>query len=197
MPFMIPSHVGVEVTLSSSKSTLDSIAEDKDGEEEDTAYSSDSEIIGQEVDGGIIFTFTPPPSFEGPKVDESQPIIDPKSSAMPLVPQQTSPVSSNLRSKPFFSSIPVHTTTPVKPSSTRIPRMSESPSTPSTPVKRGIPSSSLPRPSQSPVSSPKARSASFIPQPRKSQPATPPKGQSKPRVSMYDDVRFINAHSSY
>ncbi|KAI0775454.1 hypothetical protein BC629DRAFT_1527420 [Irpex lacteus] len=146
IPFMIPSDVGVEVTLSNEE------------DEEDEGV-----IVGQEVEGGIIFTFTPPSSFEGPSPSRS-----------------------------FVSSIPIHSaSTSAKPVSTRIPRMSESPSSPSTPPKRGPLMSSIPRPLQSPpspsslASSPKVRSSSFIPQPRKTQSgiATSPKAQNKPRMT--------------
>ncbi|KAI0092542.1 hypothetical protein BDY19DRAFT_490725 [Irpex rosettiformis] len=207
VPFMIPSDIGVEVVLSSSQSTLHSIAEDEEEEEgKEAIHSSDEDIVGQEVDGGIIFTFTPPPLFEGPETIEHKLSVLTVSEPQPAVkfaaPPQTSSVSSIPRSsssRTFISHIPVHSTsTPVKSPSTRIPRMSECLSSPSMPVKRGIPSSSIPRLSQSPPSpalSPKARSSSFIPQPRKNQPATatPMKVQSKPRMSMYDSIRSIKS----
>ncbi len=212
IPFMIPSDVGVEVTLSSSNSTLTSIAEDEEDEgDEGVVNSPDEEIVGQEVEGGIIFTFTPPSSFEGPEVVEPAPTshasIEAQNITKPVAPQQTS--SSIPRSSPsrsFVSSIPIHSaSTSARPVSTRIPRMSESPSSPSTPPKRGPLMSSIPRPLQSPpsppslASSPKVRSSSFIPQPRKTQSgiATSPKAQNKPRMSMYADLRPVCKPLSY
>ncbi|KAI0346997.1 hypothetical protein BDW22DRAFT_1425082 [Trametopsis cervina] len=207
-PFMIPSNVGVEVPVSGSRFALDSIAEDE--EEEDTKGDFDEEIVGQEVEGGIIFTFTPPPSFEtqelpvfrgtSPPADE-QSTAAPAVSPAPSLPPTETPPPSIRRSSPgktFASNIPVPSfSTPIKSALARSPSASDSSAVPSTPIKRLASPSSIPRrqplPSSSPIPAtpPKTRSSSFIPQPRKgpvtalpSSFSTPAKGQNKPCTSM-------------
>jgi hypothetical protein len=198
VPFMIPINVGVEVPVSSSKSNLDVITEDEEDEEEVTSDNIEEEIVGQEVDGGIIFTFTPPPSFEEP-----QPI---KAPTLPQTPPASSiPRSNSYRS--FTSNIPVHSSsTPVKSVPVRGSADSPSP-TLATPTKRNPPSSAIPRllqssPSAAAVMAPKPQSSSFIPQPRKSSgsmqkgsASAQPKTLPKPRMSMYAS-RLARYHST-
>ncbi|KAJ3524627.1 hypothetical protein NM688_g8530 [Phlebia brevispora] len=72
LPFMLPANVGFEV--SESRSVLE-VVEEEDEEEaqedERKHLGPNDEFVGEEVEGGIIFTFSPPPPFDEPT--ESQP----------------------------------------------------------------------------------------------------------------------------
>ena len=194
-PFLIPSTVGVEVT-ESSRSILDVVFEEDEGEGVGVD-NDDSEIVGQVVDGGIIFTFSPPPDFEGlddvppPSLAELEParsvsLLQNVSSAKSSKPAVQRPAP-----RVFTSSIPTATSgTPPKASSVQFPKSTGSPATFSTPVKK------TPSP---PSASRKAQPASFIPQPRRSAVtsippkavhSTPAKSQSKSRSSMYELPRL-------
>lgn len=207
-PFMIPSHIGTEVSLPESNSILDAVFEE-DEVDGSTFDNDDDEFVGQEDEGGIIFTFTPPHTvgelctdaqleIPASKVGTTPVEVIPESDSSPLheQPSLSFPVSRPTPSRSFTSNIPTpSSSTPVKPGLFRFPKASDSPSAFSTSVKRGVSPSSIPRlpscSSPSP-SMPKLRNASFIPQPRKSAPSaqtnlasTPTKSQNKPRSSMY------------
>lgn len=203
-PFMIPTAVGVEISTSTSKTVLDVVVEEDEEEEAEDVLTDDdndtNEIVGQVVDGGIIFTFCPPPDFEGPDdvpTPEARP--EPEPARPVLSPESTHSVSSSRslsssipRPAPrvFTSAIPTISTTPPKPSSVSSPKATGSPASFMTPVK----SQSSPQPLAS--STPRrAQPASFIPQPRRSPASSvpskslysmPTKSQSKPRSSMYE-----------
>jgi len=55
-PFLLPTHVGVEVP--EAKPVLEALLEEE--EEEETSDEEDEDFVGEEVDGGIVFKFTPP-----------------------------------------------------------------------------------------------------------------------------------------
>ena len=202
-PFYIPAAVGVEVPSFEPKSVLDAVAEEDEQEddESDVSFAEDddaTEIVGQVVDGGIIFTFTPPADFDVP---EDVPVPQPASQSerQPSSPESERGLPSSKSSpssiprpspKAFTSSIPTPSSTPPRTSAVAFPKPSGSPATFSTPVKAT--KSTSPQASSTPK---RAQVASFIPQPRRSpvssvpsRPAyvTPTKNQSKPRSSMYD-----------
>ncbi|EKM59575.1 uncharacterized protein PHACADRAFT_250171 [Phanerochaete carnosa HHB-10118-sp] len=188
-PFLIPSMIGVEIHESSIRAALDVVLEEDEVEEDDASVrgDGDSEIVGQIVEGGIIFTFNPPPDFEGPDDVPVRAIVSPVS------PVKDEPGVPCMKGSP--SAIPRPATkafTPSTPTSTsRIPpkvslvRPSKSTGSSSTPAKKSPP---LPQ-----TATRKVQPASFIPQPRRS-PAysapsnalysTPTKSQSKSRSSM-------------
>lgn len=197
-PFLIPAEVGVVVPSPELKTGLDVVIEEEEEEELDVVIEDDdvSEIVGEEVEGGIIFTFTPPPGFDIP---EEVPVSAP--APMPI-PQPQSPDTDRSASfcktspsaiprpalKSFVSAIPTPAmSTPPRSTSVQFPKSSGSPATFSSPMKSSSPpASSTPK---------KIQQASFIPQPRRSpmysspsKPmySTPTKSQSKPRSSMYD-----------
>ena len=68
LPFMLPSNVGLEI--SESRSLLDVVMEEEEDDETAASPGPNHEFIGQEVDGGIVFTFSPPPMDE-PGQDQS------------------------------------------------------------------------------------------------------------------------------
>ncbi|CAL1702072.1 unnamed protein product [Somion occarium] len=158
-----------------------------------------SQALGQEVEGGIIFTFNPPPFFEGPEdasLDSSA-----TSDIQPSTPSSRSSPSSIPRptTTKSFTLSPV-LTTPVKPVPSAFAGFS--PSSFSTPPSRWSPSPTSipaigPRPSTS-VSPPVIRNkpASFLPQPRRSSPVIsripvpstrPTSPLSKASTSIIDD----------
>ncbi|GJE84772.1 hypothetical protein PsYK624_008480 [Phanerochaete sordida] len=201
-PFFIPSAVGVEIPESSSRSTLDVVLEEDEEQEQEKAepeiaeQSDDgSDIVGEEVDGGIIFTFSPPPDFQGPddvpssatKSEPPTPVSPPEVERAVVSPKSSSPSSPSAipRPAPRVFTAPV-SRTPPRASSIPAPRFTASQPASSTPMKKSSPSSS-----SAPGS--KARPASFIPQPRRSPVSnmtpkpvysTPSKSQSKSRSSM-------------
>lgn len=209
-PFFIPTAVGVEVPASESRTGLDVVIEEDEADDEDESESDSadidddvSEIVGEVVDGGIIFTFTPPADFGIPEdVPLSQPAPEAQRQESERVFSKPS-LSSIPRpaSKVFVSSIPTASSTPPRTTSAvAFPKPTGSPATFSTPIKTT--NSSSPQAS----STPKRTQGSFIPQPRRSSPmsntssrpmySTPTKGQSKPRSSMYDyrSAIFISEH---
>ncbi|KAL4075685.1 hypothetical protein J3A83DRAFT_4088091 [Scleroderma citrinum] len=58
-PFVLPSDVGNIVVEAPAVSSLHVVLE----EDEETTDDSDDELVGEEVDGGIRFTFNPPPNI--------------------------------------------------------------------------------------------------------------------------------------
>lgn len=208
-PFVIPAAVGIEVPTSESRSFLDVVIEED--EEQDDSVDFSDEIVGEEVEGGIIFTFSPPPGFCGPEDDEhveAAPSVPEAVQAVPessIEPVLTSPKSETISpssiprpaSKSFISSIPTPSSSTPKRASVAFPRSaSASPTAYSTPTRPSVSrASSIPQPSSTPRKSP---AASFIPQPRRAATAvagsslkspavsTPTKIQSKPRSSMYE-----------
>lgn len=63
-PFVIPSDVGTVVDLPTSRS-LDVVPEENENEAE-ADDENDGELLGEEVEGGIRFTFNPPPTVCSP-----------------------------------------------------------------------------------------------------------------------------------
>lgn len=196
-PFYIPAAVGVEVPTFESRTVLDVVAEEDEEEvdESDGSVAEDNdvtEIVGQVVDGGIIFTFTPPPDFDVP---EDVPVAQPASSSeqQPSSPEseqtsfssKSSPSSiPRLAPKVFASSIPTLSSTPPRTGAVAFPRPPGSPSTFYTPVKATKSTSS-----QASSTPKRTQVASFIPQPRRSPVSSIPsrpvyatiKSQNKPR----------------
>ncbi|CAL1702073.1 unnamed protein product [Somion occarium] len=182
-PFILPADVGVEVDSprqhDQPKTALDVVLEEEEEEDDEEIDNpellnvADDEFVGQEVEGGIIFTFNPPPFFEGPEdasLDSSA-----TSDIQPSTPSSRSSPSSIPRptTTKSFTLSPV-LTTPVKPVPSAFAGFS--PSSFSTPPSRWSPSPTSipaigPRPSTS-VSPPVIRNkpASFLPQPRRSSP---------------------------
>ena len=145
-PFLIPAQTGFEVTEETP--SLDVIEEGEDEEEgEDlTCPAYEDDFRGEVVEGGIIFTFTPPvdsdvsselatpsppksasasPRVFSPSRDDESPIVPFKLSRVavpPVTPQKPSgiPVSSGSPNSPIPSFTPLRKNTPPTPSS--IPR---------------------------------------------------------------------------
>jgi len=144
-PFLIPAQTGFEV--SEEKLSLDIIEEDEEEEEEQPAKTPyEDDFDGEVVEGGIVFTFTPPEDSDvssdlatpspsrlaspGPRVfspsqdDETSivPFKFPRVAAPPVTPQKSSGVaiSSCSPDSPVQSFTPLRRSTPPTPSS--IPR---------------------------------------------------------------------------
>lgn len=198
-PFVIPSHVGVEVSPEFEpvpRTILDAVLEEDEEEEcapDGKMASFDDEIIGEEVEGGIIFTFSPPEDFQGydePRVPDVA-LTEEKSSgdllgeldqstSFSLSPDRLQKIASSPSSIPRLASTKSYplaqpspsTSTPVKPNSFKFPVVSDSPSVFVTPpFKRGTTPTFIPQPrssSSSPFTSTcvKEPSASFIRQPQ-------------------------------
>ncbi|KAG2031550.1 hypothetical protein BDR03DRAFT_927889 [Suillus americanus] len=64
-PFVIPSDVGTVVDLPTSRS-LDIVPEEDEDNEGEADDENDGELLGEEVEGGIRFTFNPPPTACSP-----------------------------------------------------------------------------------------------------------------------------------
>ena len=146
-PFLLPAHTGVEV--SEERPSL-GVIEESEEEEEEEQLSRDpyeDEFGGEIVEGGIIFTFTPPedsdissefatpspprseapsPRVFSPSQDEDEsPILAfkfPRVAAPPVTPQKSSgfSTSSDSPTSPVQSFTPLRRNTPPTPSS--IPR---------------------------------------------------------------------------
>ncbi|KAF7792101.1 hypothetical protein EIP86_003131 [Pleurotus ostreatoroseus] len=214
LPFVIPANVGIEI--GDSRSVLDVIAEDEEEEEDEEAtkrLGPNDEFIGEEVEGGIIFTFSPPLSFDEPTESHPEDVSGSEDyescQSRPESVQEDDTVMFGHVSadqslsripppKTFVSAIPLPmTSTPVKANSYTFPRTSTSPGAFSTPPPRRTSSSFVAQPrsqSESPHTSTPVKTSipSFIPQPSRkpsftSQLATPMKPQPKPRMSMLDD----------
>jgi hypothetical protein len=143
-PFLIPAQTGFEVA--EEPHSLDVIEEEEEEEEDLSRTPYEDDFCGEVVDGGIIFTFTPPidsdvssevatpspprsasasPCVFSPSQDDEAPIIPFKLSRVdaPLVtPQKPSgiAISSDSPDSPVQSFAPLHRNTPPTPSS--IPR---------------------------------------------------------------------------
>lgn len=223
-PFVIPANVGFEV--SESRSILDPVVEEDEEEEEETTQrpGPNDEFVGEEVDGGIIFTFSPPPAFDEPtenqpedvsssdgrdcspsmSVDEGDKISDSDSFDQSIWPTRS--LSRLPTPKVHVSAIPIPSpSTPVKGNSVSFPRTSMSPGAFSTPPPRHTSAPFILPPrgrSESPFSSTpvKGQPASFIPQPRRRPNAstpvtTPTKASPKPRMtSMIPTLHSPSAH---
>ena len=140
-PFLIPAQTGFEVA--EEKPSMEIIEESGEEEEEEQPVKApyDDEFGGEIVEGGIIFTFTPPedsdvsselatpspprsasptPRIFSPSEDEDEtPIVPfkfPRVAAPPVTPQKSSGISSS----PAQSFTPLRKNTPPTPSS--IPR---------------------------------------------------------------------------
>ncbi|KAG1820581.1 uncharacterized protein BJ212DRAFT_1340918 [Suillus subaureus] len=64
-PFVIPSDVGTIVDIPTSRS-LDIVPEEDEDNEGEADDENDDELLGEEVEGGIRFTFNPPPTVCSP-----------------------------------------------------------------------------------------------------------------------------------
>ena len=146
-PFLIPAQSGFEVA--EEKPSLDVIQEGEEEEEEEDASRTpyEDEFGGEVVEGGIVFTFTPPedsdvsseiatpspprsastsPRVFSPSQDEDEePIVPfkfPRVAAPPVTPQKPSgfTTSSDSPDSPVHSFTPLRRNTPTTPSS--IPR---------------------------------------------------------------------------
>lgn len=221
-PFVLPSHVGIEVVVEpepAPRTVLDVVVEEDEEDDDDDGiddirHNSDDEFVGEEVEGGIIFTFNPPETFDsymGPvdiqDEDVFEPVEEEHSSSFTLSRERIQEIASSPSSIPRFASAKTRSSpspsTPVKSNSFKFPATSDSPSA-VTPPKRS-PSTFIPQPrsrSSSPFAS-KEPAASFIRQPNTS----PPSGskipvsssnghfspQAKTSMSMYavpDQVHF-------
>ncbi|KAG2071934.1 hypothetical protein BDR04DRAFT_1074859 [Suillus decipiens] len=63
-PFVIPSDVGTVVDLPTPRSL--EVVPEEDDDEAEADDENDGELLGEEVEGGIRFTFNPPPTVCGP-----------------------------------------------------------------------------------------------------------------------------------
>ncbi|KAI0637689.1 hypothetical protein C8Q77DRAFT_1153414 [Trametes polyzona] len=196
-PFVIPSDVG-EVIVSpemeaSPQRTLDVVLEEEEEEEEEEVQDDDShdnddeEFVGEEDEGGIKFTFGPPPSDYCVDAGTSTPDLTMSDTSTPESVNKTGlffePADEDEADSSF--TFPQMKAQRTNPSPSAIPRLrSPSPSklplpaaATSTPVKAASP---LPLPrlctSPSSFSTPPPKRASttptFIPQPRASVPQT-------------------------
>ena len=209
-PFVIPTNVGVEI--SESRSVLAVVIEEDEEDEAQTAdrVGPNDEFVGEEVEGGIIFTFSPPPSDE-PTATQPEDVssadghassesltIEQEDASVTVLPgtwpsQSLSriPVSKSVTSSPPIA-VP---STPAK--SDCVPVTSQSPGTVCTPPPRrdSLSRAALPyhHSDSTPwTSTPKSQPPSFIPQPSRklasnagSPIGTPTKAQPKSRTSMY------------
>ena len=143
-PFLLPAQTGFEVA---EKSPLDVIEESEEEEERPSKTPYEDEFGGEIVEGGIIFTFTPPEDSDvsselatpsptrsaasSPRVfspsqdDDESPIAPfkfPRVPAPPVTPQKPSGISTSSGSpvSPVQSFTPLRRNTPPTPSS--IPR---------------------------------------------------------------------------
>ena len=201
-PFVIPSDVG-DVVLSpeieSPQRSLDIVLEEDEEEEEeeepvqeDDSFDVDEEFVGQVDEGGIKFTFNPPPSyfFEG-EVDTSssdlsmtttssasESITDSSSFFEPVSEDEedasfTFPQLKSQRSSPLPSAIPrLRSSSP-----SMIPLPVSSPTAPK--IAAPVPRRAAPSPTvfSTPPLKRSATAPTFIPQPRgpPSTPSTPSK----------------------
>ncbi|KAL4241380.1 hypothetical protein ABKN59_000100 [Abortiporus biennis] len=182
-PFILPLDVGVEVEspeILPVKSVLNAVVEEDEEEDEgddekelegDESTSSpmgpNDEFVGEEVEGGIIFTFAPPPSFDDELNDSTNDLDD----SANLNNSMSSDASFEAKDSSVTNLQILHRS-PSTPSS--IPRLSRaalvSPSSTSTPVKRNTVGFPLTCNSPSSFSTPPSRRGpqpTFIPQPRK------------------------------
>ena len=195
-PFVLPSGFGIEVGSPElePKTVLDVVLEEEEEEEgvsEELSVGPDDEFVGEEVEGGIVFTFIPPPSFEESDVPADTPDLSCDSSSTPdssfseehnhslssvtSLTSFTSPSSiprlmSAKRSSP--SALPM-SSTPVKSSRTVDCLRTPPPPSSSALTKRAC-SPADSRRSMSPSTPSKIPQPSFIPQPRRSMPSKAP-----------------------
>ncbi|KAK7696585.1 hypothetical protein QCA50_001243 [Cerrena zonata] len=194
-PFVIPADVGVEIGSPQQfvvrKPTLEVVQEEEEEDVEfeeeqikeveavveecdvsDSYNPADEDFNGQEVEGGIIFTFSPPPPFDESHDDSFD--SSRSSDIQPVTPSPRTSYSSLPRptSAKRFSLSPV--TTPSKPTISVFTGFTPSSfSTP--PSKRSTPSfttsvAGLGNTPPSPSVHAKGKPASFIPQPRRASP---------------------------
>ncbi|KAI0069164.1 hypothetical protein BV25DRAFT_1791191 [Artomyces pyxidatus] len=197
-PFVLPPDVGVEVpepeveVHAESVHGLDVLVEEDEPEEEvSIAMNADDEFIGEEVDGGIRFTFTIPPEFDSPASMESlktpSPSISPTLKKM--VPFYEAFMSEDEDSfsfsQPDFGDDLKAVTLPLAPSISK--KVVQAPASPSSiprasSLKKFETPTKLPSPRFSPladspssfVTPPTKRGGSrpsFLPQPRKQSPS--------------------------
>ncbi len=214
-PFVIPANVGTEMSQSESKASLDVVIEEEEEEEEEGpgALASDDEFAGQEVEGGIIFTFTPPPSFYESVESGDMPIPATSTTTflcgedgIPTIENavsETAPVPASRlpQSKASASAIPTPlASTPVKSNLMRFPRAESSPHQFSTPPAKQQAAGSTFNSRETPYAmSPKGHPVSFIPQPKRSSPyqksasaaMVPVKAPTALRSSMYGYRTFL------
>ncbi|THH21053.1 hypothetical protein EW146_g428 [Bondarzewia mesenterica] len=70
-PFVLPADVGVEVVEEPKKALLEVVIEEDEPEDDvQTILDNDNGLVGEEVDGGIRFTFDIPPQFDSPASTE-------------------------------------------------------------------------------------------------------------------------------
>ncbi|KAI0786458.1 hypothetical protein C8Q75DRAFT_867195 [Abortiporus biennis] len=182
-PFILPLDVGVEVEspeILPVKSVLNAVVEEDEEEDEDddekelegdestsSPMGPNDEFVGEEVEGGIIFTFAPPPSFDDELNDSTNDLDD----SANLNNSMSSDASFEAKHSSVTNLQILHRS-PSTPSS--IPRLSRaalvSPSSTSTPVKRNTVGFPLTCNSPSSFSTPPSHRGpqpTFIPQPRK------------------------------
>ncbi|TCD70465.1 hypothetical protein EIP91_003226 [Steccherinum ochraceum] len=189
-PFVLPSGFGIEVFSPEieSKSVLDVVVEEDEEEDEAPTSDADDDFVGEEVEGGIIFTFNPPPSFSEPEPPTETPDLSHDTVSTPdssFTEDCNRSFSSSLSASSIASpsSIPrlVSTrksmlptvfpmsSTPIK-SSWSMDSFQTPPPASSTPIKRGGSPAEVRR-SASPATPSKLPQPSFIPQPRRANPA--------------------------
>ena len=176
-PFVLPADVGVEVIEEPLKGLLDVVVEEEEPEEEGY-LEEDSEILGEEVDGGIRFTFTIPPQFDSPPSTEyvKTPSPPPHRKPVPFYELSSDEDSFSLPQSLFTSPVSEHVKleTPYCQSPTRQGKRSPSSIPRATSLKRFDTPTKLPAPvfttsdQISFVTPPSQRGGarpSFIPQP--------------------------------
>ncbi|TFY82524.1 hypothetical protein EWM64_g1490 [Hericium alpestre] len=212
-PFFIPSDVGIEVVetavLEAPATGLDSVIEEEEPEEEESEEEGlsvvdeeeeqeEEEFIGEEVEGGIKFTFTIPPAFDSPVSTEfvrtPSPPRSPTRKLVPVYEPSTDDEDSfsfQSQSAPMpIQKSPTPGRSPANVSPSSIPRATalkrfETPTkipAPQFGSPRSVPSSFMTPPTKRGGTQP-----SFIPQPRREL-ASP---SSSPRPSAITPPKFV------
>lgn len=227
-PFVLPSGFGIEINSPEvEKTVLDVVVEEEEEEEaaeEESVLFADEDFVGEEVEGGIIFTFTLPPGFEEPEVEVQSPDVShdgslsQDSSFDEAHSHSMSSMSSSsivtpsfiprlVSKRPLASALPL-SSTPVKTSRSMECFTTPPPAT-FTPIKRGVSPVDLhrsPTSSPSPFAPSKLSQPSFIPQPRRTEPiksastkVVSGKGLTSPkqRPSMYDSSFLLTSSLMY
>ncbi|KZT12611.1 uncharacterized protein LAESUDRAFT_808196 [Laetiporus sulphureus 93-53] len=203
-PFVLPSHVGVEVSspeIEEQRHTLDVVIEVE--EEEDMPKSPEDEFVGEVDEGGIKFTFMIPPEYQESLVEESQSDTtsatfetdssitvvasvgegEDKTLMLPQTHQdQIAALPSSIpRPTPIRASsipVPIGASSPHRSPSAFASRNCNIPATFASPTTKrgGSPPTSIPQPRFKSSSPSSSKVASFIPQPKR----TPSLASSRP-----------------
>ncbi|THH33743.1 hypothetical protein EUX98_g474 [Antrodiella citrinella] len=192
-PFVLPAGFGVEVQSPleiEAKTSLDVVVEEEEEleedesiEEEESSFNPDDEFVGQEVEGGIIFTFNvPEPERETPDLSHDT-SSTPDSSFSDEHSHSLSTVSSSSIASPSSiprlvgarksllpSALPM-SSTPVK-ASRSMDSIQTPPSPSCAPIKWGMSPAEMRR-SASPSTPSRLPQPSFIPQPRRNSTVKP------------------------